>query len=112
LEAEADALGADAKKGLAERARREADDLRKLLLRQKTAIDKAQTRLRQSDLFEIKDKEQKRQVDRDLEHLEQRRRAADIEIDAEPRAIEALYEVKMTRLSPVGLIVTWPGAMT
>jgi hypothetical protein len=63
-------------------------------------------------LFEIKDKEQKRQVDRDLEHLEQRRRAADIEIDVEPRAIEALYEVKMTRLSPVGLIVTWPEAMT
>jgi hypothetical protein len=51
-------------------------------------------------------------VDRDLEHLEQRRRAADIEIAVEPRAIEALYEVKMTRLSPVGLIVTWPEAMT
>jgi hypothetical protein len=62
-------------------------------------------------VFEIKDKEQKRQVDRDLEHLEQRRRAADVEIEAEPRAVEALHEVKMTRLSPVGLIVTWPEAV-
>lgn len=112
LEAEADALGAEAKKGLAERARKEADDLRKLLTRQKTAIDKAQQRLRQAELFEIKDKEQKRQVDKDLEHLEQRRRAADLELEHEPRAIEALYEVKMTRLTPVGMIVTWPEAMT
>jgi predicted Zn-ribbon and HTH transcriptional regulator len=112
LEAEADALGAEAKKGLLERARKESDELRKLLTRQKTAIDKAQLRLRQSELFEIKDKEQKRQVDKDLEHLERRRKAADQEIDVEPRAIEALYEVKMTRLTPVGMIVTWPEAMT
>jgi predicted Zn-ribbon and HTH transcriptional regulator len=112
LEAEADALGAEAKKGLLERARKESDDLRKLLVRQKTAIDKAQARLRQADLFELKDKEQKRQVDKDLEHLERRRKAADQEIEIEPRAIEALYEVQMTRLTPVGMIVTWPEAMT
>ncbi len=33
-------------------------------------------------------------------------------MDTEPRAIEALYEVRMTRLAPVGLAVSWPESMT
>ena len=112
LEAEADALAMEARQGLAERARREADDLRGLLLRQRTAIDKAEARLRQADLFNIQDKDQKRQVDLDLRHLERRRAAAAGELESEPAAIEALYDVRMARLTPVGLVVAWPEAMT
>lgn len=112
LEAEADALGAEARQGLAERARREADDMRGLIERQRTAIDKAEARLRQADLFNVQDKEQKRQVDLDLRHLERRREAAKSELSSEPAAIEALYEVRMSRLTPVGLVVAWPESMT
>jgi hypothetical protein len=112
LEAEADALAIEAKKGLAERARREADELRSLLSRQRIAIDKAEARLRQADLFNLQDKDQKRQVDLDLKHLERRRSTAASEMETEPAAIEALYEVRMTRLTPVGLVVAWPEAMT
>jgi hypothetical protein len=112
LEAEADALGVEARQGLAERARREADDLRGLLARQRVALDKAEARLRQADLFNVQDKEQKRQVDLDLRHLERRRTAIAGEIESEPAAIEALYDVRMTRLTPVGLVVAWPESMT
>jgi hypothetical protein len=112
LEAEADALAVEARQGLAERARREADELRGLLLRQRAAIDKAEARLRQADLFNLQDKEQKRQVDLDLRHLERRRAAAAGELESEPAAIEALYDVRMSRLTPVGLVVAWPEAMT
>jgi hypothetical protein len=112
LEAEADALAVEARQGLAERARREADEMRGLIERQGTAIDKAEKRLRQPDLFDVQDREQKRQVDLDLKHLEGRRQAAAKEIASEPAAIAALYDVRMTRLTPVGLVVTWPEAMT
>jgi hypothetical protein len=33
-------------------------------------------------------------------------------MESEPAAIEALYEVRMSRLTPVGLVVAWPEAMT
>jgi hypothetical protein len=112
LEAEADALSVEARQGLAERARREADDMRGLLARQRSAIDKAEARLRQADLFNLPDKEQKRQVDLDLRHLEQRRLSAAKELQSEPAAIEALYDVRMSRLTPVGLVVAWPESMT
>lgn len=112
LHAEADALAADARAGLAQRARREADELRTLLQRQQLAIDKAEARLRQADLFNIEDKDQKRQVDADLKHLGRRRTDAAVELQSEPAAIEALYEVRMSRLEPVGLVVAWPEAMT
>jgi hypothetical protein len=112
LEAEADALGTEARQGLIQRARREADDLRTLLERQRTAIDKAERRLRQNDLFEIEDKDQKRQVDFDLKHLDRRRLDLAKELESEPAAIEALYDVRMQRLTPVGLVVAWPESMT
>jgi len=112
LEAEADAIAMEARRGLTERARREAGELRTLLGRQRLAIDAAQTRLRQSDLFNLQDKEQKRQVDLDLKHLEKRREAAAGEMETEPAAIEALYDVRMVRLTPIGLVVAYPESMT
>jgi hypothetical protein len=112
LEAEADALGVEARLGLGQRARRESDDLRELLERQRLAIDKAETRLRQAELFDIQDKDQKRQVELDLKHLSRRRGEAASELASEPAAIEALYEVRMSRLTPVGLVVAWPEALT
>jgi hypothetical protein len=112
VEAEADALGVEARQGLAQRAQRESDELRKLLERQRTAIDKAEARLRQDDLFNIQDKEQKRQIELDLKHLDRRRGQAASELESEPAAIEALYDVRMTRLTPIGLVVAWPEMMT
>lgn len=35
-----------------------------------------------------------------------------IEAETEPAAIAALYEVRMTRLTPVGMVVVYPESMT
>lgn len=112
LRAEADARAVEARNGLARRARKESDELRMLIERQRVAINAASNELRQTTLFEVTDKAQKRQVELDIEHLESRLQIMDADLEREPRAIEALYEVQMTRLVPVGLVVAWPEAMT
>jgi phage/plasmid-associated DNA primase len=116
LEEEADARAVAAKNGLSQRARREADELRALLQRQKRAIEKQDVVVRQMKLFSDadtkSDKEQQRQLKLDHEHMQARYEAIDVEMETEPKAIEALYDVRMTRLSPVGLAVSWPEAMT
>lgn len=112
LAAEADALDVAARTGLAQRARRESDDLRTLLERQRKVIDTAEARLRQAGLFDVKDKDQKRQIELDLTHLDRRREQAAAELLSEPAAIEALYDVRLSRLTPVGLVVAWPEGMT
>lgn len=116
LEAEADAHAVQARTGLAQRARRESTELVKLLERQKVAIDKASTKLRQGELFAAAETkslaEQQRQLRLDLEHLKKRRLTLDEELVTEPEAIASLYDVRMTRLSPVGLVVSYPESMT
>ena len=113
LEDEADARGVAAKNGLAARARAEADGMRTLLERQKRAIKKAKASLAQRDLFEglgdsVDAREQQRQLVLDLEHMDRRDKAIATDIEREPAAIEALYEVRITRLTPVGVVVSWP----
>ncbi len=112
LEAEADARAADARAGLADRARREADEIRRLLLRQKDAIGIAQARLSQEEMFSVRDRDQKRQVELDLKHLDQRAQKLDGELESEPAAIQDLYQVSMIRLLPVGLVVSYPELLT
>jgi hypothetical protein len=116
LEAEADARGVAAQNGLRQRARREASELVNLLQRQKTAIEKQTKIVAQMELFAHADTktdlEQQRQLKLDHDHMKERYEAIDVEMETEPKAIEALYEVRMTRLSPVGLMVSWPEAMT
>jgi hypothetical protein len=113
LEAESDARATDARNGLARRARKESDDLKALLERQRTAVRSAHGKLSQRALDEeITDRIQRRQIELDLEHLVLREERLAQEIGDEPLAIEALYEVQMTRLVPVGLVIAWPEAMT
>jgi Helicase conserved C-terminal domain/SNF2-related domain len=116
LDDEADARAVAAKNGLAQRARREADDLRALLERRKEAIEKRARVVAQMDLFTVAptkaDQEQQRQLKLDHEYMKERLAAIDEDMAKEPKAIEALYDVRMTRLSPVGLVVSWPEAMT
>ncbi len=117
LEDEADARGVAAKNGLAARARAEADGMRTLLDRQRRAIQKTMRSLTQRDLFEglgdsADAREQQRQLTLDLEHMDRRDKAIAADIEREPAAIEALYEVRITRLTPVGVVVSWPRSWT
>jgi hypothetical protein len=113
LEAEADARAVDAKNGLSARARAEADGMRTLLERQRRAIQKARRNLSQLDLFEglgdsAELRAQQRQLALDLDHMERRDKSIAVDMEREPAAIEALYEVRTLRLSPVGVVVSWP----
>ncbi|UJR84204.1 DISARM system SNF2-like helicase DrmD [Sandaracinus amylolyticus] len=117
LHDEADARAARAKSGLATRARKEADDLRVLLERQRKAIRTSIQRLSQSELLldpaeATQTKEQQRQLQLDLDHMARRADELERDLDAEPGAIAALYDVRMTRLTPVGLVVSWPEVLT
>jgi hypothetical protein len=112
LEDEADARAVDVKNGLMRRARTESEELALLLQRQRQAVTKAEHHLRQTVLFDVQDKEQKRQVELDVQHLAQRGEQFARELDEEPKKIEALYAVEIVRLSPVGLVIAWPEALT
>ena len=109
LHAEADARATEAANGLARRARKEGEDLRALLERQRTAIAEARHDLKQLVLPELADKDQRRQAELDLEHMARREERIAQELESEPAAIEALYEVRIRRLTPVGLAVAVPG---
>ena len=117
LEDEADARAVAAKNGLAARARAEADGMRTLLDRRRRAIKKTIEASRQIDLFEALGdsadaREQKRQLALDLEHMDRREKSIAEEMEREPAAIEALYEVAIKRLTPVGVVVSWPKGRT
>ena len=112
LEGEADARATDAENGLRQRARKESEDLKRLLDRQRDALDRIETMLSQGELFETGDRREKLQLTADLERLRARRHQIPLELEHEPAAIESLYEVRLRRVQPVGLLVAWPEDMT
>ncbi|QQR91029.1 MAG: DEAD/DEAH box helicase [Myxococcales bacterium] len=107
-EADAEALAAEQK--LSARAAREAEMLRGILLRQKSAIEEAlggkQTHFDFGD--SQSEKQQAEQRAQDLAHLRRRLGALEIELEHEPKELAAIYDVKLHRLEPVGLVYLWP----
>jgi len=96
---------------LADRGREEANALRKILLAQRNDVQRSVARLSQTtfDFGESAgDRAQQRQLERDLTHLHARYDSIGREMKTEPAQIESLYEVALTRLEPVGLVVLWP----
>ena len=96
---------------LTERGHEEAGALRKLLWDQRNDVQNSVARLQQTtfDFGESQSgRAQERQVQRDLEHLKNRYQTIGREMEREPATIEALYEVALKRLDPVGLVILWP----
>ncbi|HXJ22696.1 MAG TPA: DISARM system SNF2-like helicase DrmD [Polyangia bacterium] len=117
LEDEADARAVAARNGLGARARAEADGMRALLERQRRAIEKTRGGLSQRNLFEglgdsAEAREQQRQLALDLAHMDRRERDIATDLEREPAAIEALYAVRKTLVTPVGVVVSWPRSWT
>jgi hypothetical protein len=110
LRAEADALAVDAEQKLKARGAEEAKDLRKIIQKQHDAIEKALGGKQLNLQFGDSEAEQRqaRQMEQDRKHLERRRLELEQEIEREPQDLEALYQVKLTRFEPVGLIYLWP----
>lgn len=108
LEADAEARGIDARNGLARRARKESDDLTKLLERQQKNVTEDLALLQQVTMDQVQDKKQRRQVELDIQVTKDRLGNFAQQVTEEPAKIEALYAVQKTRLTPVGLVLAWP----
>jgi hypothetical protein len=100
----------EAKVKLRERGQREAVAMKQLLTDQ-------QQRIQQQQAATEKDFQQlvlgfaeteKRQLAADRRHWQQRLEMLEREIETEPERIEQTYEVKASRVEPVGLVYLWP----
>lgn len=107
IQDEAEARAHAASQKLTARSHEEAVALRTILTTQRDAIARA-LRGRQLDLFEELNPDEQKQWQNDKQHMEGRLAAIEREIESEPAAIEALYQVSLQRLEPVGLVYLWP----
>jgi hypothetical protein len=109
LRAEADAHAVDAEQKLKARGTEEANALRKIIEAQRDAIEQALGGPQLNLEFGESESErlQARQQEQDRKHLERRRTELERELVREPEQLESLYEVKLRRFEPVGLIYLW-----
>lgn len=93
---------------LADRGRREADDLRAVLLAQKARIETERAKSADPQLQLAFAEDEKRQLAADRRHQERRLADLEKELTSEPDRIRRSFEVRATRLEPVGLAYLWP----
>jgi hypothetical protein len=106
---EADHLAHDVEGKLKARGAHEAELLTRILEVQREAIKRAIGGAEQLRLeFESEDRFQKEQFEKDLEYMEGRLGGIDRELKTEPKEIQKLYEVVLSKLEPVGLVYLWP----
>lgn len=106
---EADSLAHDAETKLRARGKEEAASLRRILEAQKAGISKEMKGAHQLALhFTDAERAQREQLEQNLAYWRERLSRIDQEIEHEPPQLEALYEVALRRLEPVGLVYLWP----
>ena len=107
VEHEADARAHDVERKLGLRGKADADALRKII---DTQIHLADRTLKEQPTLAFTDAErdQRKQRERDREHIAARRETLRRELVEEPDAIVASYQILRRRVEPVGLIYLWP----
>ena len=114
LEKQANAVAAEVEQQLQARGEEEAAALVAILEKQRAAIEET---LKSHHLELVASKGQSKQksskaVDdqlaRDRRHLEKRLARLSGELSTEPRDLKALYDIKLHRVEPVGLLFLWP----
>jgi superfamily II DNA/RNA helicase len=110
LRQEADAMAVETELKLKARAKEEAEALTRILDDQRKAIEKTLggKQLRLDFGTSEAEQRQAKQVDRDRRYLEQRLIAVDRELATEPDELAAIYDVKLRRFEPVGLVILYP----
>ncbi|MBP8810165.1 MAG: DISARM system SNF2-like helicase DrmD [Kofleriaceae bacterium] len=108
LEHEADAEADRARKMLATRARTEADAMRELLSAQEKSIQHELAGRAQLPI-ELTDPRERAAWLADTQAMTDRLAAISAERATEPERIAALYDVALTRVTPIGLVYLWPG---
>jgi hypothetical protein len=106
---EADALAHEAERKLSQRGAEESEALKHILAAQRTAIvAEIERRLGNDQLLLQFDKKELEQFKKEKAHLDGRLVSIENEIATEPAQINALYNVALRRLEPVGLVFLWP----
>jgi superfamily II DNA or RNA helicase len=112
LTARAEELASDAAEKLRQRGEREEKDLRETLERQRKRVRdelaKHDSEFQQLTL-DFAD-EEKRQLETDMRSWRVRLDQFDRDLEVEPQRVRGFYEVRATRVEPVGLVYLWPEA--
>jgi hypothetical protein len=110
LEPRAEELSALAIDRLRERGEREEKDLRDTLERQRERVrsELARTEPKLEQLTLRFSEEERRQVEADVRSWRSRLDQFERDLDHEPRRVREQYEVRATRVEPVGLVYLWP----
>lgn len=110
LAVRAEELAATAVERLRQRGEREEKQLREVLERQRARVLKELDRYEEdsSQLTLDFNEEEKRQLEADVRSWRIRLQQFERDLDREPQRIRDFYEVKATRVEPVGLVYLWP----
>jgi hypothetical protein len=95
---------------LKRRGEREERDLRDVLERQRTRVQEELDRYEQQFqqlTFDFED-EERRQVESNMKSWRTKLKTFAHDLEQEPRRIREFYEVRATRVEPVGLVYLWP----
>lgn len=113
LQTRGEEYAVDARKKLTERGLAEAKAMREILETQKKYIaesiakhDKMGPQQRMLDFGDLQ--EELRQLESNRRYWDKRLTALETELLSEPDRIRELYDVKATRIEPVGLVYLWP----
>ena len=109
LEPRADELAALAIEKLKKRGEREEKDLRETLERQRKRVGEELAKHENDRQLTIDyDEEEKRQFESDMRSWRTRLEQFDRDLEQEPQRVRNFYEVRVTRVEPVGLVYLWP----
>jgi hypothetical protein len=107
LERRAETLTERAERKLRQRGEKEADEMKRLLEDQRDRILKQEQKYGQYQL-DLFNSEEMRQIEADRRHWRIRVQQLEEEIQTEPERIKQVYQVKASRVEPVGLVYLWP----
>ena len=108
LETRSAMLTKNALKELTKRGQKEAAEMKALLEEQRDRILKQQKSHSTDYQLSLFTPDELRQIEADKRHWQIRLAQLEQEIQEEPKRIEEIYQVRATRIEPVGLIYLWP----
>lgn len=111
LEDRSNDAAAEASKRLHDRAETEAKSMIQLLEGQKKRVEARLKQVLPPDQLQLElgfNDEEKAQIERESRAQRKWLEDFDVQIESEPARIRAFYEIKTTRIEPVGLVYLWP----
>jgi len=108
LQSRAAVLAREASEDLTKRGEVEAAAMRKILEDQKKRVAETAGKFHDDDMLPGFDDEARRQLAANRRHWAKRLTTLDAELKTEPERVREVYQVKATRVEPVGLVYLWP----